>query len=67
MCFSFSKYSHMAQNKFIYKDEAEEDLGGTAANNAKQQEISQKRSPSDQEMLNDSHFLSLATSQHMRK
>lgn len=54
----------MAQNKFIYKDEAEEDLGGTAANNSKQEEISQKRSLSDQ-MLNDSHFLSLATCQYM--
>lgn len=57
----------MAQNKFIYKDEAEEDLGGTAANNSKQKEISQKRSLSDQEMLNDIHFLTLAISQYMRK
>lgn len=48
MCVSaFLKYSHNAQNKFIYKDEAEEDLEGTAANNSKQEEISQKRSLSD--------------------
>lgn len=64
MCvLAFLKYSHVAQNKSIYKDEGEEDAGGAAANNSKQEDISQKRPLSDQEVLNDSYFLSLATSQ----